>query len=131
MYSAKFNAGGNSQSGKSGSDTSVSLQEILDYVKVTREILEEPCTEGHLLEISKKIRGDWEVYAPYLGLSDDDIDALKMDHHQSAEIQSRRAFKLWEERAAFRATYLHLVENVFFKHGNAKMATFVCKLVKQ
>ena len=80
-----------------------------------------------MLEISRKV-SNWEVYAPYLGLSDD-IEALKMDH-RTAQIQSRMAFKMWDERAAFKATYLHLVENVFLKCGNAKMATFVCELVK-
>lgn len=129
----KFLGNGHDASGgtKNGSTSSSlpSFQEILDYVKISRESLNEPCSEEHILEIAKKVT-DWEVYAPYLGLSDADIESLKIDNSKTPT-RSLRAFKLWEERAAFKATYLHLAENVFFKYGNAKMATLVCKLAKQ
>ena len=121
-------AQGGSEGAKSSS-TSVTLEDIVEHCKISKDDLDEQCSEEHLLKIAEKVSGKWEVYAPDLGLSDNDIETLRANH-SSAPLQSRHAFKLWEERAAFRATYLHLVENVFLKHGNAKMATFVCKLLK-
>ncbi len=96
---------------------------------IDRGTLDQQCSQEHLLEIARRVGSNWEIYAPYLGL-DDDIGALKDDHKNKTEIQSVGAFKLWEERRAFKATYLYLVENVFLKRDNASMATFVCKLLK-
>lgn len=113
------------------SSTAVTLEDILEHCKIRKGDLDKQCSEEHLLKISERVSSSWELYAPDLGLSDD-IESLRADHsHQTTVIQSRAAFKLWEEREAFRATYLHLVENVFLKHRNAKMATFVCELLVQ
>lgn len=106
----------------------MTLQQILDHLKIAKETLEEEVDDGHLLEIARKT-SNWELYADRLGLSDTDIEGLKRDFNKT-ELQSRGAFKMWAERKAFMATYLFLVEDVFLKQGNAKMATFVCKLVK-
>lgn len=81
-----------------------------------------------MLAICNKV-GNWKVYAPYLGLSGADIDVLESNYRR-AETQCFRAFKKWKERAAFKATYLYLVDNVFLKYGNAELATYVGSLLK-
>lgn len=111
---------------KVNSAKAVTLQELLNHVKISEERLKEPCSEEHLLEIARNV-DNWEIYAPYF-LEFKDIEDLKDKF--KPELQCQKAFFKWQERAAFKATYLYLVESVFLKQGNAKLAVFVCNLVK-
>ncbi len=112
----------------STSATSVTLPELLRYLKLSQEALEARCSEEHLRDIARKM-GDWEYHASYLGLSTADIDDLKEEFRRTGVKKERMLF-LWKQRAVFKATYRYLVEDVFLKCGNAEMAEFVCKLLK-
>ena len=112
----------------SNSATEVTLEELLEYVGISRSQLAKPCSDEHLREIAKKV-DNWEMIAPYLGLEVNRIEDLKEDYSKSG-LRSYNAFMKWKEKAAFKATYLYLVEEVFLKNGNATLAQFICNLLK-
>ena len=106
------------------SATEVTLSELLGYVGIPASVLTQRCSDQHLQEIARRVK-NWEPYAPCLGLGANDIEDLK-DEFRKPELRSFNAFQRWKEKAAFKATYLYLVESVFLKCGNATMAEFVC-----
>ena len=108
--------------------TTVSLQDLLEHVGITVDILKQECTKTHLKEISEELDDQWEKYARCL-ITQREIDDIKEENRKVGE-QRYKAFLKWKQQKAFKATYFHLVVNVFLKCNNAEMAEFVCKLLK-
>ena len=107
---------------------SVTLEELLEHVKIPPAKLNQQPSREHLVDIAKKM-SNWESYASYLGLNHGEIDDLKEENKKSV-VQGERALFMWQERLAFKATYRFLVEDVFLKGKNAAMAQFICELLK-
>ena len=115
-------------SSHSQDSTTVSLQDLLDHVGITEDILKQRCTESRLKEISEELDDQWEKYARCL-ITQKEIDDIKEENSKLGD-QRCKAFLEWKKQKAFKATYFYLVVNVFLKCNNAEMAEFVCKLLK-
>ena len=69
----------------------------------------EPCSDSHLVQISKWIP-EWKEVAPFLSLSPtDEVDILNYSPH-STQVQRIRMLRTWSQKNGKDATYRRLAD---------------------
>ena len=105
----------------------ITLEELLKKVCVHSEKLDESTSDDHLLEIALFLTS-WRIVAPYLGLSDIDVNDVEREGRNEQE-KRRKALQKWKGKFVFKATYRKLVE-VLLSLAMADVAEKVCCLLK-
>ena len=102
-----------------------SLKDILK--DVPPEKLDQPCRDDHLSEIALSIT-DWQSIAPFLGLTEAEIEEIDGDR---AKTRTQKIVMLWKWRKKFgrKATYRKLAK-VFFKLERVDLVEEVCELLQ-
>ncbi len=100
-----------------------SVDELLEGVPPGK--LGRPCTDIHLCEIALHVT-DWKLIAPFLGLSQAEIEAITMNEGK-AETQRSAMLRKWREKSGRKATYRRLTK-VFYKQQRADLVDVICKL---
>ena len=107
----------------------VTLPALLQHVAISEQSLYAPCTDSHLCSIAEKIPpSEWTSFASLLGLPSNVLDDLKEDVKRARE-QRYQGLQCWKRAQSFRANY-HVLVNVCLGSNNAKLAEFICELVK-
>ena len=101
-----------------------SLEDILK--DIPHEKLNQPCRDDHLSEIALSIT-DWQSIAPFLGLTEAEIEEIEGDR---AKTRPQKIAMLWKWRKRFgrKATYRKLVK-VFWKLKRADLVEEVRELL--
>ena len=89
-------------------------------------LLDQECSVEHLKKISHFL--DWRRVAPFLGLSEMDIQEIESDKKTDSE-KRLQALEKWKRMYAFKATYRKLVE-ILLEVKDANSAQKVCKLLQ-
>ena len=87
----------------------ISLQELIAYVGISADKLNQQCSDKHISDISLFLT-NWQSIAPHLGLTESE------------------ALQTWKAKYLFKATYRALVD-VLLKIGRADFAEKVCRLL--
>ena len=102
------------------------LAELVTEVGISQDLLDQKCSDAHLIYISKDL--DWRTVAQHLGLGRKeirDIDCKREESEKRVETLQK-----WKKKFGFRAKFKVLVETLM-KTGNADHAEMVCRLLKQ
>ena len=94
---------------------------------IPSEKLDEPCTDGHLLEIAPSIT-DWQSIAPYLGL--DEADEEGIEDLRSAKRKRIAVLRKWKQKSGRKGTYRRLAKR-FWKAKRADLVDEVCRVLQQ
>ena len=94
---------------------------------VDPEKLNEPISNDHLLKIALFLTS-WRIVAPYLGLSEMDVDGIEQEGKNETE-KRLKALQMWKGKFAFKATYRKLVE-VLLSLAMVDVAEKICLLLK-
>lgn len=103
----------------------VTVSELVEAVGISEASLRERCTDEHLNSIAHFL--DWQTTAPYLGLSEKEIEDIE-DEDRRNEVRRRKTLQLWKRKHSFKATYRRLVD-VFLSVGRADHAEELCRLI--
>ena len=103
------------------------LDGLVKEVRIPPALLDQKCSDEHLKSISGFL--DWRIVAPYMGLSETDIQDIDID--KRAEPEKRlKALQKWKMKYGYVATFKNLVQ-VLLKVGNADHAEEVCRLLQE
>ena len=69
---------------------------------VPEELLELPCTDDHLLELSQSL-SEWSAVSPFLGLKKTEEEEIQS--HRNVRRQRIEVLRKWQEKYGARATY--------------------------
>ena len=105
----------------------ITLEELLGEVGVHPEKLNECISDDHLLAIAFFL-SSWRTVAPYLGLSENDLDAIEHEG-RNEQVMKLKSLQKWKSEFSFKATYRKLVE-VLLSLAMADNAEQVCRLLK-
>lgn len=104
------------------------LKDLLDNYQMTKEDLKQTLNDKIVAHIATQIT-DWELLAPFLGLSQSDQDNIK--HNETVtELRKNKLLQKWIQLQGFRATALFLTQ-CFIDAGRKDLADKVCVLYKQ
>ena len=106
----------------------VSLDELIAYVGVSLGDLDARCEDDDLAELSQPISASWKLLAPFLKLTDAEIEDIDSDNAKT-RLKVLSMLKVWKKKNAFQATFRVLVE-VLLKVGDAETAEKVCRHLK-
>ena len=104
----------------------ISLQELIAYVGISADKLNQQCSDKHISDISLFLT-NWQSIAPHLGLTESDEEDLEQDV-KKAQHRRYKALQTWKAKYLFKATYRALVD-VLLKIGRADFAEKVCRLL--
>ena len=110
------------------------LDAILESNRVNRSTLSRTTTESNRAEIAIKLSsGAWERLAPYIGISQQEVDDIKEAHRYQKPVNMRLAMmSRWHEIYGSKATYLKLVEGLSVgKFERRDLIEFIIQLVKK
>ena len=105
----------------------ITLDELLADVGVCAEKLDKHISDDHFCEIALCMT-EWKAVAPFLGLDDNDVDAIEQEQ-KSEQVRRLKALKKWKSKYGCKATYRKLVV-VLLKLSKADVADEVCRLLK-
>ncbi len=100
-----------------------SLDELLEGISPGK--LGRPCTDIHLCEIALRVT-NWKLIAPFLDLSQAEIEAIAMNE-RIVETQRSAMLRKWREKSGRKATYRRLAK-VFYKQQRADLVDEICNL---
>ena len=89
----------------------VELDPLLQTLGVRGETLKRVVSEKHRYEIAKRIGGDWESLATFIGVPNGDIDDIKEEHRKPLD-RRLAMMRRWHELTGKEATYLRLIEGL-------------------
>ncbi len=99
------------------------------------DVLDQPCSNEHLLPISKKLV-NWSSYCNHLQLTDLDThaistDLLLSDSCSAPHAKGLKMLKAWQRKCAYttEAHYRHLLRGCLLIHENAKLVGEICELI--
>jgi len=92
------------------------------------ETLNQPCKDEHLCEIANSIT-EWTSIAPYLTLSESEVEAIKEKWPQNTPEQKRGFLRKWREKQGRNATYRRLCE-AFYKANKMDLVDRVVDIIK-
>ena len=101
-----------------------SLEDLLK--DIPPEKLNQPCRDDHLSEIALSIT-DWQSIAPFLGLTEAEIEEIEGDRAKTRPQKIAMLWK-WRNRSGRKATYRKLVK-VFWKLKRADLVEEVHELL--
>ena len=87
------------------------LDALLHTYGVTKKTLEHAVSVGHRNEIAKRIGGDWESLATFIGVPPGDIDDIR-DVYRKPLDKRLAMMRRWHELWGSEATYLTLLEGL-------------------
>ena len=102
----------------------VTFDECVGPYHLSHELLQECCSEEHLLHVSKDT--DWRTVAQNLGLRDGDMEEVSSE--RTANVKGHKTLQIWKQRLGSRATYKKLIE-ALLESGRTDKAEEVCKLL--
>ena len=110
------------------------INAIALLVGLDPQSLDKPCDDDtHLLQISKLLE-HWPSYAPYLGLTDQELNGIQRDVTLTGvHMKPHRMLIRWQEKKAYspEANYRFLLNGCMDIHDNAKLVGDICKLIKK
>ena len=71
---------------------------------VPEELLDQPCTDDHLLEISVKL-SEWPAVSPFLGLGETEEEEILGRWHRNVSRQRVEVLRKWRKKYGATATY--------------------------
>ena len=97
------------------------------YDNIDPAILDRPCQEKHLNEISDSIPR-WEELTPYLDLTDVEVEDIK-ETNSTPKLRRRALLKVWKQKKGKKATYRELAK-LLASQGRRDVAETLCEMVK-
>ena len=101
------------------------LEDLFDNIDPA--ILDGPCQENHLNEISDSIPR-WEELTPYLDLTDVEVEDIKVTN-STPKLRRRAMLKVWKQKEGKKATYRELAK-LLASQGRRDVAETLCGMVK-
>ena len=105
----------------------ITLDKLLKETKIRPERLNECISDDHLCKIALFLTS-WRKVAPYLKLSENDLDDVEREC-KDEQVKRLKALQKWKSKFAFEATYKKLVE-VLLLLAMADVAEKICCLLK-
>ena len=105
----------------------ITLDDCIEQFGLDDEVLGTKCSEEHILAVSSFL--NWKGVAPYLELTDSEVEAVDSDGKDEADKQ-HTTLKKWKSKFAFKATYRNLIQ-ALLKSGKGDHAEEVCKLFQK
>ena len=78
----------------------LTLDQLLS--NVPKELLDQPCADDHLLELSQSL-SEWSAVSPFLGLKKTEEEEIQS--HRNVKRQRIEVLRKWQEKYGARATY--------------------------
>ena len=107
-------------------DQGITLEDLTERYKIPSDVLENEVSIDDIKKISTFLES-WKLVAPYLGLSEGDVEAIDRDG-KSEEEKRLLMLQRWKQALAFKATYKKLV-NTLLSIKRADLAVKVCQTV--
>lgn len=108
--------------------SSPTLEDIAQNAGVSLKYLNNQISDEHVLEFAKYC-APYDEVGPYLGLSDDVIDAIGADKSKE-ELKRRETLKKWKEQYAMNATYRKFIK-ALLSCRKASRASEVCRVLQK
>ena len=105
----------------------ITLEELLKEVGVCPEKVNDSISDDHLREIAL-ILPSWKTIAQFLGLEENDLDAIEQEEKKD-QVMKLKALQKWKGKFGFKATYKKLVE-VLLQLAKADIAEKALLLLK-
>ena len=110
----------------------MSLKEVLSRFKLTQEELDQPCTFEQCNDLASKMV-KWEPVAPYIGLNEANIEAIKRDN-TTYEYQRSASLNKWKDKYGSKATFFKLAQGFekikSFDHVEKVCEVFISQKVR-
>ena len=104
----------------------ITFEELIDFVGISADELNKPCSDEHITSISLFL-ANWQTVALLLGLSETDKEVLK-EEGKNTQDRRYKTLRNWKNKDLFKATY-RVVVDVFLKLSRADLAEKVCRLL--
>ena len=106
----------------------ITLEDLTEQFKISGSLLEleNEVSDDDIRKISAFLE-TWKLVAPYIGLSEGDVEAINRDG-KSEEEKRLMMLQKWKQALVFKATYKELV-NALLSVKRADLAMKVCQLV--
>ena len=105
----------------------ITLDDCIQHFDLAAEDLDATCSDEHILSVSKLL--DWRGVAPYLNLTEPEVDEVDLDGRDERD-KRHKTLQKWKSKFAFRATYRKLIQ-ALLESGKADHAEEVCKLLQK
>ena len=107
-------------------DMAITVEELEERYQIPQGFLDDTFTDEHAREFALSV-DSWELLASHLDLSEQQIEAIKIDN-ESQEVKRLKVLNKWKQKFAYRATYRRLLE-VLLSIDRKDLACNVCELV--
>ena len=107
---------------------SVTIDQLVDHVGISKDLLDKPCSTEHLKTIAS-ILPNWHKYAEALRLSDSQIQDIRLDPLLDTGMKAQKVMKMWHRANGFKATY-DLIVNVCLQLKDVPLAEKICRMIK-
>ena len=107
-------------------DMAITVEELEERYQIPQGLLDDTFTDEHAREFALSV-DSWELLASHLDLSEQQIEAIKIDN-ESQEVKRLKVLNKWKQKFAYRATYRRLLE-VLLSIDRKDLACNVCELV--
>ena len=104
----------------------ITVEKLIERYRIPQGFLDEKFTDEHAREFALLI-DSWELLASHLGLSKQQIEAIKVDNDKH-DVRRENVLTRWKETYAYHATYRRLLE-VLLSINRKDLACNVCELV--
>ena len=104
----------------------ITLEDLAERFKIPGSQLENEVSDDNIRKISAFLE-TWKLVAPYIALSEGDIEAIDRDG-KSEEEKRLMMLQKWKQALVFKATYKELVNALLFVK-RADLAMKVCQTV--
>ena len=104
----------------------MTIDELEEQYQISQGFLEEEFTDEHAKGLALLI-DSWELLASHLGLSEQQIEAIKVDNNNQ-QVRRLKVLNKWKQKYACNATYRRLLE-VLLSIDRTDLACNVCELV--
>ena len=101
-----------------------SFEELLIRWKIDGSTLEEPFSDGHILDFATKLDG-WEMLAKFVGIPTAEIDTVKA---KEAELRPMRMLECWKRRCGSKATYGAMIQ-ALLQINRTDLAEYIIGLI--
>ena len=108
----------------------VSYDSLIDHFAIPKTELQKECSNDVILEVSENLT-EWRAVAPYLEISDAEVQAIDRGKHMYNEVGKRQdVLQKWKAKFQYNATYEKLIKG-FLKAKRADLARIVAEQIKK
>ena len=107
-------------------DMAITVKKLEERYQIPQGLLDDTFTDEHAKEFALSV-DSWELLASHLDLSEQQIEAIKIDN-KSQEVRRLKVLNKWKQKFAYHATYRRLLE-VLLSIDRKDLACNVCELV--